>query len=60
MKSNGDIDAIFSTSCMAKNVNEVEHIITGMSDDELNDYCDMPLTTIGSIISEKQRRRMFD
>ena len=36
MESNGDIDTIASSSCMTENEDEDEHIITGISDDELN------------------------
>ena len=37
MESNGDIDTIASSSCMTENEDEDEHIITGISDDEVND-----------------------
>ena len=40
MKSNGDMDAITSSVFMTENENEDEHIITGISDDSLNDYYD--------------------
>ena len=58
MKSNGDMDAITSSVCMTENENEDEHIITGINDDELNDYYDM--TTDDNTICNEQLRRMYD
>ena len=43
---------------MTENEDEDEHIITGISDDELNDCCDMP--TDDNTISDEQLRRIFD
>ena len=56
MESNDDIDTTASSSCMTKNKDKDEHIITGISDVELNDYYDM--ATNDNTISE-QLRRMF-
>ena len=43
---------------MTENEDHDEHIITGISDDKLNDYYDM--TTDGTAICDEQLRRMFD
>ena len=58
MKSNGDIDTIALVSYMTENEDHDEHIITGISDDKLNDYYDM--TTDGTAICDEQLRRMCD
>ena len=57
MESNDDIDTTASSSCMTKNKDKDEHIITGISDVELNDYYDM--ATNDNTISDEQLRRMF-
>ena len=43
---------------MTENEDEDEHIIIGISDDELNDYYDM--ATDDNTISDEQLRRMLD
>ena len=54
---NEDIDTIASSSRITENENEDEHIITGISDNELNDYYHMAIGN--NTISDEQLRRMF-
>ena len=54
---NRDININASSSCMKENEDKDEHIITSISDDELNDYYDM--ATDDNTISDEQRKRMF-
>ena len=43
---------------MTENEIEEKHIITGLSNDKLNDYYDMG--TNGNTVSDEQQRRMID
>ena len=43
---------------MTENENEDENIVTGISDNELNDYYGM--ATDGNTISDEELKRMFD
>ena len=54
---NEDIDTIASSSRITENENKDEHIITGISDNELNDYYHMAIGN--NTISDEQLRRMF-